>query len=339
MIRTSRIGNQGWLLMLSALSLASCDWTEPKAPGVEERTAKQKLADARRLRQACGSAQTYDRLKALTFDEVDKVRVGASPILDRIAANTTVRMDSPVVKSRDEQLDVTVCSGHLVMALPPGLRDTFDGRALLEADVEYSAQEAVDGSGLVYQMKGAEPIIYRLAALTLPAGSGERLAAAPANVAAAPDAAAAAAAAAAEPPVPGPDLARVAAAAPTPPPARPAPAEDLDRRSETLPPVARDVAAPARRTVGAARPSFDCGRVSSRVLTMVCSDPGLAAQDRAMSSAFYAALANGDGRTRSALRQSRDRFLSSRNRCATPACVSQAYADRVDEINAIAAGQ
>jgi hypothetical protein len=331
MIKTNQAAPNRWLLaVLTAASLAGCDWTEPKTPAADERSAKQKLADTQRLRQACGSAQTYDRLKALAFDEVDRVRVGGSPILDRIAANTTVRMEGPVVKSRDQELDITVCSGHLVLALPPGLRDTFDGRALLEADVEYSAQEAVDGSGLVYQMTGAEPIIYRLAALTLPKGSAGRAAPAPVAPADSPetvtDAPTQVAVASAPPPP-----------APPPVPIRRAPAEVPEPVAS--PPPRPEASPPPQRVARTARPSFDCSRVSSRVLTMVCADPALAAQDRAMSSQFYAALASGDDRTRAALRDSRDRFLSSRNRCATPSCVSQAYADRMGEIADIARGR
>jgi uncharacterized protein len=68
---------------------------------------------------------------------------------------------------------------------------------------------------------------------------------------------------------------------------------------------------------------------------MICTDPELAAQDRRMSSLFYATLARGDGDVRAALRSSRDRFLRSRDRCGSAACVAQAYDDRVAEIRDI----
>ena len=71
---------------------------------------------------------------------------------------------------------------------------------------------------------------------------------------------------------------------------------------------------------------------------MACADPRLALQDRQMSSAFYAALANGDEGTRAELRASRDRFIAFRNRCGSAACVSQAYQDRMAEIRDIARG-
>lgn len=71
---------------------------------------------------------------------------------------------------------------------------------------------------------------------------------------------------------------------------------------------------------------------------MVCADPGLARADRAMSSEFYAALANADPETRQALRRSRDRFLGFRDRCDSAGCVAQAYSDRIAEIRDISSG-
>jgi hypothetical protein len=347
--RRSSIHAAQWLAG-ALLALPGCDWTEPKVSKTDEVSAKAKQDNARRLKRACASSETYDRLKALTFDEVMKVRSGTPEFLDRLAANTTIRMEDPVAKSRDEQLDVTVCEGHLVMHLPPGVQDAFDGNRQLEADVEYSAQQAVDGSGLVYQMKGAEPIIYRLAALTLPKGSAPAPIPAPASASAGliPST------------TPAPPLAPVQ---PTPSateaviaraPVVPKVPEPLSKRhrsasrsspeqnARALSPIGR--VSPSSRVasaqaVGASRPSFNCGRVTSRVLRMVCSDPDLAARDRRMSSVFYAALANSDDQTRAELRASRDRFLSYRGRCSTPACIAQAYDDRVAEIRDIAHGR
>lgn len=306
-----------------ALSLWGCGWTEPKTPAADERRASEKRAQARQLRRACGSPETYDRLKAYVFDEATKIRRGGSSMLDTIAAHVTVRMENPVAKSRDEALDVTVCEGRFVLDLPPGLEDAFDGDRRLQADVEYAAQAAVDGSGLVYQMQGAEPIIYRLAALTLNRRDAAEVAAAPGT---------------APPPAPvrrPPD--------PVPEPAAPPPPSDPPRSDPPPPPrpaeprPPRPEAAPApERQVAVARPSFNCRVARGRVERMVCGDAELATLDRRMSSAFYAALARGGPDTRVALRGSRDRWLAFRNRCPSPACVAQAYRDRMDEIADIA---
>ena len=70
---------------------------------------------------------------------------------------------------------------------------------------------------------------------------------------------------------------------------------------------------------------------------MVCSNGRLAALDRNMSSQFYSAMAEGNGRTRAELRRSRDRFLAFRERCRSEACVAGAYRDRMREIDDIVA--
>lgn len=308
--------------MLAAVALAGCGSTEPKAPGAAERAAKAEQAEARRLKRACGSAETYDRLKEVAFEEAARVRKAGSPSLDRLAAASVVRMERPVVKSRDEALNVTVCKGRLVLELPPGAADAFDGDRRLEANVEYAAQEAVDGSGLVYQMDGAEPIVYRLATVGLTRGVDP--AATETQVAAAPPTAP-------EPPMVAPAAQPAPPVARTAPPPRvilPAPPDDEAR-------VAQDFAAPARP---ASRPSFNCRRARSRVERMVCGSDELARADRAMSSTFYAAMARADGGTRTDLRASRDRFLRYRDRCGSEACVAQAYADRTAEIRDIAGG-
>ena len=70
---------------------------------------------------------------------------------------------------------------------------------------------------------------------------------------------------------------------------------------------------------------------------MVCSSDRLAAKDRAMSSLFYSALADGDPRTRAELRRTRDRFLAYRDRCGNEGCIADAYDGRMREIRDIMA--
>lgn len=72
---------------------------------------------------------------------------------------------------------------------------------------------------------------------------------------------------------------------------------------------------------------------------MVCGSRELAARDRAMSSMFYSAMASADGRTRSELRRTRDRFLAYRDRCGSEACVADAYEGRIREIRDIMAAR
>ena len=240
-------------------------------------------------------------------------------------------MVAPVAMSRDEALNITWCSRRMVIELPPGTEAVF-GAQRLEADVEYAAQEAADGSGLVYRLQGAEPITSRIASSPI-----ERLGSrAPIETAAV-----------GRPPpiVPVTDQppqsvddpgARAEPERPRIGSGRPEPQPEAERSVEAPRRSTPPVAAPVRT---AARPSFNCRYARSRSEKLVCADTDLARDDRGMSSEFYAALARGDGRMKAALRNSRDRFLRFRDRCPDAACIAQSYAGRIDEIRDIEAGQ
>jgi hypothetical protein len=305
------------VLVCAVLALGACGKTEPKAE-MNQREERER-AQLARAKEACASDATYDRLKQVAFDEAIRIR-NADPVnLDILSTHALVRVDQPVVASRDDALDVTVCRGRMVLHVPPGAERAFAGKRQLEADIEYRAQAAADGSGLVYQLKGAEPIITSLAAFDLK-GQAYR----PPRPAAEPTAVAAAEPA--ELPTP--------AARPAPPPAPPAPKPAATR---TVEPTREPAPRPAATRV-AASPSFNCRHARTRSERMVCSSPELAALDRRMSSQFYSELSRGDERTRAQLRRSRDRFLAFRDRCGDEACVAQAYRDRMDEIADIARG-
>lgn len=299
-------------LVLAAVVAATpaCDWMQkkdpPNAKGENERRREREAL----LRRACASELTYARLKEYAFDEAQRIRGIDDRLLDDVAAYSLVRMEEPVVKSRDEQLNVTVCTGRFVLELPPGAENAFDGERRLAADVEYAAQAAVDGSGLVYHMNGAEPIIYRLATIGGLRPAARSLAQAPAAPPAAP--------VAAPPPAPAPVATAAAERSVAPPKATP-----QTRSSATT----------------RARPSYNCRQAGTRTEIMVCANPSLAASDRRMAAVYYAAMADADGTTRQRLRRSRDRFLARRESCRSEACVDAAYEERVREIRRIAGGE
>lgn len=304
------------LLAALAVALAACGKLSPK-DGAEDARLQRERALAGRLKAACSSQATYDRLKQVAFDEAIQIH-NADPVnLDTLSTHSLVRVENPVVKSRDETLDVTVCSGRFILQVPPGAERAFDGKRQLVADIEYAAQAAADGSGLVYQVKGAEPIIYRLATFDLRSEAYR----------------------------PREDAPRVAAAdSPTRPAASPSPALEPARPRPTTAAAAPSVAArtpapePSKgpQHAGASRPSFSCRAGQSRSERMVCSSDRLASLDRQMSSQFYSALSRGSERQRAELRRSRDRFLAYRERCPDENCVAQAYRDRMEEISDIA---
>jgi uncharacterized protein len=67
----------------------------------------------------------------------------------------------------------------------------------------------------------------------------------------------------------------------------------------------------------------------------VCSDTGLAALDRQMSSQFYSALRRADPQQRRLLQSTRSGFLAFRDRCRSDACVADTYRGRMREISDI----
>jgi hypothetical protein len=274
---------------------------------------------------------------------------GAS--LDTLASHSVVRMEDPVMLSRDEDLNVTVCSGKFILEVPPGAQAGLGGQRRLAADIEYSAQAAADGSGLVYQVRGAEPIVARLAAFNLggqplqlepgarPQDATEYAEAAPLPAPAPAPTPAPAAPRAEEPePEPAAPKARPAPQPPrldpaprTPPRATPTPQPRAERPEPE--PTRTVEAEPARRTFS--NPSFNCRSARTRGEQMVCGSTSLAARDRAMSSMFYSALASASPSTRAELRRTRDRFLAYRDRCRDEACVADAYQGRMAEIRDI----
>ncbi|MGA9582802.1 MAG: hypothetical protein WBR13_12625 [Allosphingosinicella sp.] len=310
------------LLLVAGTSalLGGCDWMKKKEAPAEKSKAELASEQRERIRKACASDATYDRLKELVFDEAARIRNSDPRNLDPLAASAVVRMEEPVVKSRDDTLNVTVCTGRFILELPPGAENAFDGKRRLDAQVEYAAQAAVDGSGLVYQMDGAEPIIYRLATFGM---QGVPL---PKIAAATPE------------PVPAESPAEpvlmppVAETAPRPAPKpAPKPAPTPPQRTAERPPAA----APAPTTRVTVRPSFNCRHAKTRTEKMICSSPRLAAQDRAMASLYYDLMAGADPATKGHLRRSRDSFLGRRERCRSESCVGSTYASRMAELRNI----
>ena len=315
------------VLVAAAIGYATTRSYKQKDTEVAKAEAPEK---EERLQDACASTATYARLKEVAFEEAVRIRNADPANLDTLAAHSVVRMENPVVKNRDDELNVTVCKGRFVLELPPGSEAGFGGERRLVADIEYASQSAADGSGLVYQMSGAEPIIYRLANFQL-RGPPREPPAAPLDdtqLAEAPEA----------PIAPSPDDAPPARFEPRPaPPAAPQP-----KSAPKAPAAPRPAPAPRAEPrepvrTATARPSFDCRYARTRGEKMVCSSDRLAAKDRAMSSLFYSALADADRGTRITLRRTRDRFLAYRDRCGNEGCVAEAYDGRMDEIRDIMA--
>lgn len=301
------------LAAAAALSLYGCDWLDNGTPASRAQAAKA----PEQVRSECASRLTYSRLKEYVFDEAASIRNSDPRRLDQVAAYSVVRMEQPVVKSRDDHLNITVCTGRFVLNLPPGVQDAFDGQPFITADVEYAAQAAADGSGLVYSMTGAEPIIYRIATLGLRPLQPVQIAESPAPI--------------------KPDLEKssLAPQATTQESKAPAPSKAKEARVETVNRAAERPRAPVQQAKSTASPSFKCRYAKTTSEKMVCRNGSLAAADRRMSAVFYSEMANASAETKRALRRSRDRFLARRERCTSEACVARVYEERVAEIRRI----
>jgi hypothetical protein len=332
-LREMALRNALLLAAGAATLLGGCDWMKKKEAPVQKSKAELASEQRDRIRKACASDATYARLKELVFDEAARIRNSDPRNLDPLAAAAVVRMEEPLVKSRDDELNVTVCTGRFILELPPGAENAFDGKRRLDAEVEYAAQAAVDGSGLVYQMDGAEPIIYRLATFGMKGGPLPRIVAAAAE----PEPAAVPADAVLMPPVAEP------ASRPPPPPAPPVRTAERPKvpppvRTAERPKASSPAPAPAASTRVTVRPSFNCRYGKTPTEKMICASPRLAAQDRAMASLYYDLMARGDPATKGHLRRSRDAFLGKRERCRSESCVNTAYASRMAELRTIGQG-
>jgi hypothetical protein len=320
-------------------------------------TSKVELASVdKAAQQACASTAAYDQLKGVLFADALKVRSTDPENLNTLATHSVVRMEDPVVKNRDPS-GAVACSGTFILELPPGAEAAFAGERRLTADVDYTARPAADGSGLVYQINGAERIMAQLADFNLQGRSylpalepetefAEAMPAPPPLGMGGPE----------EPvPVEQDDRAaeidraaeaaeraqrreRVMRAAKEASEARQreqrearAERRNRERRTERT----RRAEATPRRS--GARPSFNCRYAKTRTEKMVCDNNRLAARDRQMASMFYGALDDADRRTRRELNRTRDRFLAYRERCRSEECVAEAYEGRMREIEDIMA--
>jgi uncharacterized protein YecT (DUF1311 family) len=258
------------------------------------------LERKKQIENACASNTTFQGLKRLVFDQAASRRTLERANFDILAAGAIVRMEDPVVRGRDETLDITHCSGRFILELPPGAEAAFNGDRRLMAETLYEVQAAADGSGPVYRTSGAEGIISRLAAFDM---QGRQLEAPPA----APD-------------TPLADPGSL-------PPVAPEPSQ-----APSQPPSTSEEAVEAPTT---SNPSFDCRYARTRGELLVCGSDRLAAQDRNMAELYGAAMDDADGRTRRRLVRTRDAFLAYRDRCRDSACVTRTYEGRIREIRDI----
>jgi len=249
----------------------------------------------------CASKATYDLIKRELFRRAAQLRGSDQAAYDQVASSAVVRMENPVMESKDSSTGAIHCSASLSLDLPPGIA-VVGGRRTLTSDVDYTVQQAADGGGPVVLLQNADPIISPLATLARvaepsPANSGESL-----NEA-----------------EPGP----------------------VEPSANEAPPIAaptQNPPVPARPQAGG-RPSFNCTSARTRGEIAVCGDPGLAALDRQMAGQYARAMESASPQQQAVLQQTRNRFLGYRDRCPNNSCIGDAYVGRMREIRDIVEGR
>lgn len=253
----------------------------------------------------CASKETYDLIKRELFRRAAQLRGSDQAAFDQLSAYAVVRMENPVLESRDSGTGGVNCSGTLSLDLPPGV-GVVGGRRTLTADVDYTVQPAADGSGNVVLLRNADTIIGPLATL---ARVGQTNAAPQAGAAPPPS---------------------------TPSTPAPAPAQQAQQQPSQPVPAPQPPRAPS--SASGARPSFDCAKARTKGEIAVCSNAGLAALDRNMADQYRDAIAHATPEQRALLRRTRDRFIAYRDRCPNRSCIGDAYVGRMREIRDIMEG-
>lgn len=150
--------------ILTAVALGACGKVKENKPA----ETAQSRAEARKHKAACASSAAYDGMKRVIFDQARRQQSDRRMNLDTLESFSFVRMEEPVVEGWDPALDITQCKGRFILDAPPGAEQGLGGGRRLTANIAYTAQGAADASGLVYVIRGAEPIVTKLAAFNLP---------------------------------------------------------------------------------------------------------------------------------------------------------------------------
>lgn len=157
------IGLAGGLLLLVLLVAYFASNRNPNQDKLADGTVNQTQPD--KSEKLCASKQTYDFIKRDLFRRAATVRGSDQDAYNRLADYAVLRMDNPVMESEDSSTGAVNCSGSLSLDLPPGVA-VVGGRRTLMSDVDYTVQQAADGSGRVVLLRNADGIVTPLATLS-----------------------------------------------------------------------------------------------------------------------------------------------------------------------------
>jgi uncharacterized protein YecT (DUF1311 family) len=169
--QVERKGISRWLIValvaavLAGVLLASSVWDngwKNDDNAVGNSIAETKPAD---MEKWCAAQPTYDAMKRELFRRAAQVRGSDEQAYARLSDFALLRVNGPVARGIDDQLQSVNCSGAAVLELPPGVQ-VAGGRRALSGDIEYIVQPAADGTGNVVRLGNADSIVVPLATIT-----------------------------------------------------------------------------------------------------------------------------------------------------------------------------
>lgn len=147
----------------AGILLASSVWTIGSKTGDKGESAE---VDERVLapEKQCALQSTYDSLKRALFARAARARGGDEAAFAKLSDFSLLRIQSPVLRGVDEDLNRINCNGVAVLQLPPGVR-VSDGGSTLSAPLDYAVQPSADGTGNVVMLGNADAITTPLATI------------------------------------------------------------------------------------------------------------------------------------------------------------------------------
>ena len=130
-----------WLIValvgaiLAGVLLASTVWDNRWKD--ENKASENSVADAKPadMEKWCGAQATYDAMKRELFRRAAQVRGSDDQAYTRLSDFALLRINGPVARGIDDQLNSVTCSGTAVLELPPGVQ-VVGGRRALSGEVD-----------------------------------------------------------------------------------------------------------------------------------------------------------------------------------------------------------
>jgi hypothetical protein len=260
------------LVAVGGLALTGC--TKPTNPKIDALATDRASA-------ICASMETAAEVKNLIFQQAAKQTAAANRLaLTQLAKQASLRIESPVLDSYDDESKKTACSGHLHVSLPAGAVRNLGDTSDLTASVKYTSQPTPDHLGATYQVTGAEDLTSGIAGADISDWASHLQ---PNGM-----------------PAEGAPVAVPASATPAPPPQTivslggPAPAA----QPPAAPPRPAQPLRQGQGYVGAPNAAGQpfaqlprCAWARSYADRMICGDPALEAEDRRIARLYRQALA------------------------------------------------